>query len=625
MATYGFDESKNKKEVYTKEEVITILQQAIESGSTAEIDPSLAPIPEAVKEKHAMTNVSFWVGSESEFEELGADVGYFIGRVDQNKNVYIITDDHALDSIEKELKAAARRDSEWEKYYKPKVNCEYTIGDEVNYDEAGTGLINHNNGTIELNTAYHKKKAVSVGEAYEVKGKTFNKNNQYSAITYLDADGNVIGYYPENKIEGEQTLSKYIVNISNPNIAYIVINGANADKTVIRTAEPLSLDESIKKRETYLTETPAIKGENELAIAENGLLNFKTGNIENATSDKYKHAVISVENGETYHISGISFNYGRSYRAITLLDANGDVLKTYPTEDTESSTTQFNDFKYTIKEKNAVSLVVNGTNDLLSIKKATQVSVEEYVSKVDPNFLLNFINMADMVKRVRAGGKTFVWDSFDDGYITIVFDDGRSDLSTVASIFEEYNIPFCAAIPPAALKATTADNRTIKQVCQDIITNGGEILAHDFNPLTSATDYENIKRITMSAKEQLVKEGFNIRGLMKPGGAGNISWKNNNLQRFTQLFYDYADVCGDDAQYYKPRITLGDKTIAVAKGYIDDAIANNEWYIFAAHTLDGTEGQLTESYLREFIEYAIEKGIKFKTYAYMYDNFGKWE
>ena len=113
MATYGFDESKNKKEVYTKEEVITILQQAIESGSTAEVDPSLAPIPEAVKEKHAMTNVSFWVGSESEFEELGADVGYFIGRVDQNKNVYIITDDHALDSINQELQRAAERDQQW--------------------------------------------------------------------------------------------------------------------------------------------------------------------------------------------------------------------------------------------------------------------------------------------------------------------------------------------------------------------------------------------------------------------------------------------------------------------------------------------------------------------------------
>lgn len=122
MATYGFDESKNKKEVYTKEEVITILQQAIESGSTAEVDPSLAPIPEAVKEKHAMTNVSFWVGSESEFEELGADVGYFIGRVDQNKNVYIITDDQALDSIERELKRAADNDVEIAKLQTNKPN-----------------------------------------------------------------------------------------------------------------------------------------------------------------------------------------------------------------------------------------------------------------------------------------------------------------------------------------------------------------------------------------------------------------------------------------------------------------------------------------------------------------------
>lgn len=114
MATYGFDESKNKKEVYTKEETTSIIQQAIESGSTAEVDPSLAPIPEAVKEKHNMTNVAFWVGKEAEFEALGADVGYFIGRVDQNKNVYIITDDQALKSIEKELQRAAARDRDWQ-------------------------------------------------------------------------------------------------------------------------------------------------------------------------------------------------------------------------------------------------------------------------------------------------------------------------------------------------------------------------------------------------------------------------------------------------------------------------------------------------------------------------------
>lgn len=113
MATFGFDEAKNKKEVYTKEEVISILQQAIDSGSTQGVDASLVPTPAKVKEIKENANVAFWVGSESEFEALGASVGYFIGRVDQNNNVYIITDDTALNSIETELQAAAERDAEY--------------------------------------------------------------------------------------------------------------------------------------------------------------------------------------------------------------------------------------------------------------------------------------------------------------------------------------------------------------------------------------------------------------------------------------------------------------------------------------------------------------------------------
>ena len=124
----------------------------------------------------------------------------------------------------------------------------------------------------------------------------------------------------------------------------------------------------------------------------------------------------------------------------------------------------------------------------------------------------------------------------------------------------------------------------------------------------------------METKEQLVKAGFNIRGFMLPGGTGYIDWRGQNLQRFTQMFYDYADRCGDDPQYYKPRLSMP-TDIEAAKAQIDDAADNNEWFVFFAHDLTNTP----ESYLRAFIEYAIGKGIQFKTYSYMYDNFGIWE
>ena len=507
------------------------------------------------------------------------------------------------------------------------LNPEYVIGDEVTYDEVGTGLINHNNGQMSQSN-YHKKKAVSVGEAYEVTGRTYNNNISYSAITYLDNNGNVINYYPKGATEGSVYLNDYIVFITDPNIAYIVVNGDSNNQVKIRSVETLKLSKSIEKRIFNFVDKPAIKGASELATAENGLFNCSNKNIEHADNPIYTHAEISVEDRETYHISGATINYANNYRLITLLDTNGNVIETYPKEPIATQTQKYYDFKYTINNPKASQLIINGYDGVLSITKATSVTVEEYVggevSKVDTGYLTNFINMADMIKRVRAGGKTFNWGTFDSGYITIVFDDGRSDISTVASIFDEYNIPLCVAIPPSTLTSATDDNRTVKQVCQDIVSNGGEVLAHEFNPLTSATDYENIKRIVMNSKEKLVNAGFNVRGLIKVGGTGAIDWQGNNLQRFTQMFYDYSVGCGDDPQYIMERNSLS-LSISSLKNILNDVATNNKWKVFFGHTIAGTEGELTEAHLREFIEYALEKGIEVKTYAYMYDNFGTWE
>lgn len=254
----------------------------------------------------------------------------------------------------------------------------------------------------------------------------------------------------------------------------------------------------------------------------------------------------------------------------------------------------------------------------------TNISIEENVISANLPYLTDFINMADMVKRIKEGGKTFEWDTLDGGYLTIVFDDGRTDLSTVSDIFEEYEIPLCAAIMPKNLGNQSADaSRTIKDVCDDIVTNGGEILSHEKVFLTDATDIETIKTILMNSKQTLTNAGYTIRGVMLPGGTGAIDWQGKNLQRFTQLFYDYSDKCGDDPQYYKPREFISNSVpIADAKAlYIDDAVNNNKWHVCVAHDLTSTP----EAYLREFIEYGIEQGLNFKTYAYMYDTFGNWE
>lgn len=511
---------------------------------------------------------------------------------------------------------------------------EYLITNEVEYDEdRADGLFRHTDGGIgSTGSRYcHSKKAVSLNDTLAIRASSYNYNRIYSAITYLDSDNNVIGYYPENETdEALFQLKNHIITITDPRIAYIVVNGRiptnpngnERQMPYIRNTEPLNVNELIDKKTSYLADIPSFIDDTELATdIRQGQFVWANASIDSGSANTM-YAKIPINWGDIYYISGKTLNYGSRYRCINILDSNGDLLETYPKENLSTATEVLLDFKYIIKQKNAAYMVINGNPGGISIKKGVPTTVEKYVENIatDKSYLTDFINMADMIKRVRDGGKDFVWKPFDTGYITIIYDDGSPSLSTASDIFEEYNMPLCAAMIPRNLGNISDDGeRTIKQVCDDIVANGGEILSHDGPVLHDPTDYETIKENLMKTKEQLTNAGFIIRGFMKPGGTGMIDWRNTNMQRFTQMFYDYADQCGETAQYYKPRKALSD--IAQVKEYIDDAMANNKWYTFFCH--DFTE--LSESGLREILNYAQLKGVTVTTYAHMYDTFGSWE
>ncbi|QHJ73719.1 hypothetical protein [Butyrivibrio virus Bo-Finn] len=115
MSVYGFDDGNNKQEVYTKQEVLSILQQAIDQGRTEGIDPSLVPQSSGMKEKNHGQSMAFWVGTSAEFNALHLNnVQKFIGYVDENNNVYIMTDDDTLTEIARQFEADRTRAAEWE-------------------------------------------------------------------------------------------------------------------------------------------------------------------------------------------------------------------------------------------------------------------------------------------------------------------------------------------------------------------------------------------------------------------------------------------------------------------------------------------------------------------------------
>lgn len=109
MPVKGHDDGNNLHDVYTTNEVLSILQQAIDSGSMQGIDPSINPVVEAVKESHTNNNLTFWQGTEAEFNELGISGEILGAKIDSNGKIYVLTGDTTLSDAVANAAAAAQQ------------------------------------------------------------------------------------------------------------------------------------------------------------------------------------------------------------------------------------------------------------------------------------------------------------------------------------------------------------------------------------------------------------------------------------------------------------------------------------------------------------------------------------
>lgn len=109
MPVKGLDDGNNLHDVYTTNESLSILQQAIDSGSMQGIDPSLNPVVEAIQESHADNNLTFWQGTEAEFNELGISGEILGAKIDSNGKIYVLTGDTTLSDAVANAAAAAEQ------------------------------------------------------------------------------------------------------------------------------------------------------------------------------------------------------------------------------------------------------------------------------------------------------------------------------------------------------------------------------------------------------------------------------------------------------------------------------------------------------------------------------------
>lgn len=96
MIVYGFCENNCKHPVFTQEEVLSLLRQAIEEQSLANIDPNYAAI-KALIDKNGGDDVVFWTGTEAQFNALdpAPKTARFIPRRGIDGTIYICIDDSA--------------------------------------------------------------------------------------------------------------------------------------------------------------------------------------------------------------------------------------------------------------------------------------------------------------------------------------------------------------------------------------------------------------------------------------------------------------------------------------------------------------------------------------------------
>lgn len=97
---YGFCDNNCKHLVYTREEVLNILQQAINDGTLSGIDAAYAAI-KYIACSNGGENISFWTGTEAEFNALdpAPEARYFLPRRGIDGKIYISIDDTKISGL----------------------------------------------------------------------------------------------------------------------------------------------------------------------------------------------------------------------------------------------------------------------------------------------------------------------------------------------------------------------------------------------------------------------------------------------------------------------------------------------------------------------------------------------
>lgn len=221
----------------------------------------------------------------------------------------------------------------------------------------------------------------------------------------------------------------------------------------------------------------------------------------------------------------------------------------------------------------------------------------------------------------------FAYSKFDKAYFVLTIDDANKWLPDVYDLCHELGVPLCPAIIVGNLNTDYKnDGRTIKDICDLVVADGGEILAHSGKYITKESTEEDYADVFRMPKIELEKLGYDIRGIITAGGVGYLS-NDIRLDNWSRKYYDYSDQNGISSSkaYYRPRWWHHDYTMDGAKKYVDNAISNKSFVVMDMHGSDNADDLEHIDHVRELLQFIISKGsdkIEITTWAKVYDTFG---
>ena len=217
----------------------------------------------------------------------------------------------------------------------------------------------------------------------------------------------------------------------------------------------------------------------------------------------------------------------------------------------------------------------------------------------------------------------FTWKKMDKSYFAITIDDSNEYLAGFYDVAHSKSVPISTACIHTRLDNKEKNgNRTIREINNLIVADGGEILAHYSGSPNDNTSNEEWLTYTRDVKKALTKEGWKIRGLIR---ADSTQANSNKGEEMCRQYFDYSDSIGTSNQYKLGlrKFLIGVNTLDEFKTWINTCCESTGFYVICVHGGRSDEPLATNQNIGLIIDYIKSKAnTEFTTYSKMFDKFG---